>query len=72
MMKRIFDFVAAAGGLTLLSPLLIWSGWSIKREDGGPVFFLLCERGFRPRSGLPETGEVEKIKDEKMGGLVFC
>jgi lipopolysaccharide/colanic/teichoic acid biosynthesis glycosyltransferase len=38
-MKRIFDIVSAAGGLVVLSPLLLWIIWRIKLQDGGPVFY---------------------------------
>lgn len=38
-MKRIFDIVCSAGGLILLSPLLLWISWRIKREDSGPVLY---------------------------------
>jgi len=47
MMKRAFDFIAAAGGVAFLSPLLIWSGWRIKREDGGPVFYRGARKGLK-------------------------
>ncbi len=39
MIKRIFDFVCSAGGILVLSPFLLWVGWRIKKEDGGPVFY---------------------------------
>ena len=37
--KRVFDLVAAAVGLVLLSPLLLILALLIKAEDGGPAFF---------------------------------
>jgi lipopolysaccharide/colanic/teichoic acid biosynthesis glycosyltransferase len=37
--KRIFDLICSAVGLVLLSPLLLWAGWCVHREDGGPVFY---------------------------------
>ena len=37
--KRLFDIVAALGGLIALAPLLIVIAILIKLEDGGPVFF---------------------------------
>lgn len=43
MIKRIFDIVAAAIGLILLSPLLLLIAWRVKCEDNGPVFY----RGLR-------------------------
>lgn len=39
MVKRIFDIVCSACGILALSPLLLWAGWQIKKEDGGPVFY---------------------------------
>lgn len=38
-MKRVFDIIAAAGGLAVLCPLLTWISWRIRQEDGGPVFY---------------------------------
>lgn len=38
-MKRVFDIVASALGLTLLSPVLAGIALAIKFEDGGPVFY---------------------------------
>jgi lipopolysaccharide/colanic/teichoic acid biosynthesis glycosyltransferase len=38
-MKRVFDIIGSAMGLILLSPLLLWAAWRIRREDGGPVFY---------------------------------
>ena len=38
-MKRIFDFLAATMGLALLTPLLTWISWQIRRKLGSPVLF---------------------------------
>ncbi|MDC8753637.1 sugar transferase [Erythrobacter sp. sf7] len=38
--KRAFDTLAAAGGLLVLSPILIAVAVAIKLEDGGPVLFV--------------------------------
>jgi len=38
-LKRVFDIVCAGAGLMILSPLLLWAAWRIRREDGGPVFY---------------------------------
>ncbi len=49
-MRRVFDFLIALAGLTILSPLLIAIAVMIKREDGGAVFY----RGLRVgRHGAP-------------------
>lgn len=37
--KRIFDVVASAVGLVVLSPLFLFLAYKIKSEDGGPVFY---------------------------------
>ena len=37
--KRVFDFVASAIALVLLSPLLLFLAIKIHGEDGGPVFY---------------------------------
>jgi lipopolysaccharide/colanic/teichoic acid biosynthesis glycosyltransferase len=39
LMKRAFDIICSTLGLVLLSPLLLWVAWRIRREDGGPVFY---------------------------------
>lgn len=37
--KRIFDIIASALALVLLSPLLLWLAWKIKKNLGSPVIF---------------------------------
>jgi exopolysaccharide biosynthesis polyprenyl glycosylphosphotransferase len=37
--KRTFDLVGSALVLALVSPLMLWTAWQIKRFDGGPVLF---------------------------------
>lgn len=37
--KRGFDFVAAICGLILLSPVMLWIAFLIKKEDHGPIFY---------------------------------
>jgi len=39
MVKRIFDIVCSVCGILVLSPLLFWAAWRIKKEDHGPVFY---------------------------------
>jgi FlaA1/EpsC-like NDP-sugar epimerase/lipopolysaccharide/colanic/teichoic acid biosynthesis glycosyltransferase len=38
-MKRVVDILVAASGLVLLSPLLAWIAYRVRREDGGPPLF---------------------------------
>jgi len=37
--KRIFDCTVAAGLLSVLSPLLAYVAWRVRREDGGPALY---------------------------------
>lgn len=39
MLKRLFDFAAAAAGLLVLAPVMLIIALRIKMEDGGPVLF---------------------------------
>jgi hypothetical protein len=43
--KRVFDIVASATGLLLLSPVLLACALAIKLEDGGSVFFFQRRMG---------------------------
>ena len=38
-MKRLLNILCAGGGLLLLSPLLLWLAWRIRRDIGSPVLF---------------------------------
>lgn len=49
-LKRLFDVVASALGLVLLSPLLAVVSLVVKLHDGGPIFFRQERVG---RGGLP-------------------
>lgn len=51
--KRILDFIAALLLLILLSPIMLWASWRIKRELGSPVLFT------QERPGL--NGKIFKI-----------
>lgn len=37
--KRLFDLIAAVGGLTVLAPLFALVGVAIRKDSAGPVFF---------------------------------
>ena len=49
-MQRAFNFVLAAAGLLLLSPLLAMIALAIKWDDGGPVFYSQSRMGRRFRA----------------------
>jgi lipopolysaccharide/colanic/teichoic acid biosynthesis glycosyltransferase len=50
MIKRIFDVIVAAGGLLLLTPLLLLVSLLIKLDSPGPVFFTQERMGRKFRS----------------------
>ncbi|MBU2848271.1 undecaprenyl-phosphate galactose phosphotransferase WbaP, partial [Acidithiobacillus ferriphilus] len=50
IIKRAFDLVAASILVLFLSPLLLFLAWRIRRNDGGPVFFVQERVG---RGGQP-------------------
>lgn len=37
--KRLLDVTAAAAGVAIVSPLLVYVAWRVWRHDGAPVFF---------------------------------
>jgi lipopolysaccharide/colanic/teichoic acid biosynthesis glycosyltransferase len=69
MIKRIFDIVASAGGLVIVSPILLFAAAAIKLESRGPVFFTQerIGRNFRRfrilkfRSMTPSAGHSPQI-----------
>lgn len=38
-LKKVMDFVLASVGVVLISPLLLWIAWRVKRDSPGPVFY---------------------------------
>ena len=65
-MKRVFDFLTALIGLLLLSPLLIFIAWRIKRKDGGTIFYRgervgLDGKAFRIFKFRTMVADAEKI-----------
>lgn len=67
-MKRIFDIVMAATGLAMLSPLLLWITWRIKKEDHGPVFYRGERVGFQGRVFHILKFRTMVLDAEKLGG----
>ena len=47
---RVFNFISAAAGLVVLTPVLVLIAIAIKWDDGGPVFYLQTRigRNFQP------------------------
>ena len=48
-MKRLFDIVASALGLLLLSPVMLIVAWKIRRKLGAPVLFRQVRPGLQGR-----------------------
>lgn len=47
--KGIMDYTGAVMALIIFSPVMIWAAWRIKREDGGPVFFIQERVGWKTK-----------------------
>ena len=47
--KRAFDVTVACVGIVVLSPLLAWIAWQVRRELGSPVFFRQARPGLGGR-----------------------
>ncbi len=60
-LKHALDRLAGFFGLVLLSPLLLWIAWRIRREGGGPALFKQTRAG---RHGRPFT--VYKFRTMRM------
>lgn len=50
MFKRLFEIVASAFGLLLLSPIIAFVAWKISRKLGSPVLFRQVRPGLNGRS----------------------
>jgi len=50
MFKRLFDFAVALVALVLLSPVLGFVAWQVRRQLGSPVLFRQCRPGL---NGMP-------------------
>lgn len=71
--KRGFDLIAATCGLILLSPMMLWIAFLIKREDHGPVFYKQTRVGkngktfemYKFRSMFVNADQMlDKLKDQ--------
>ena len=67
MIKRLFDIIAATAGLVALSPLLLWIVWSIRREDGGPMFYRGVRVGMHGKTFRIFKFRTMLVDAEKMG-----
>jgi lipopolysaccharide/colanic/teichoic acid biosynthesis glycosyltransferase len=71
-MKRTFDIIVAAGGLLVLSPLLVLVALVIKADSSGPIFFKQerIGKGFRPFLIYKFRTMVEDAP--RLGGAITC
>ena len=67
MIKRLFDIAAATAGLASLSPVLLWSAWHIKSDDGGPVFYRGERVGLRGKPFRIFKFRTMVVDAEKLG-----
>lgn len=65
--KRLFDIVAAAIGLLLLSPILVIASIAIKLDSPGPIFFRASVYGYKNRAirvfkfrSMPACAEADR------------
>lgn len=80
-LKRIFDFLASAVALILLSPLFLILAIKIKGEDGGPVFYSQIRIGkdekpfriYKFRSMVVNAEEMKKdlLEKNEVEGAMF-
>ena len=63
MIKRIFDIVASTIGLIILSPVIVFTAWRIRKRLGSPVLF----RQVRPGLG-GKPFEMIKFRTMRDGG----
>ena len=80
-LKRIFDFLASAVALILLSPLFLILAIKIKAEDGGPVFYSQIRIGkdekpfriYKFRSMVVNAEKMKKdlLKKNEVEGAMF-
>lgn len=45
--KTVIDYIGAVIALAVFSPFMIWAAYRIKKEDGGPVFFVQDRVGWK-------------------------
>ena len=45
--KTVIDYIGAVIALIIFSPVMIWAAWKIKKEDGGPIFFIQDRVGWK-------------------------
>lgn len=47
--KSVIDYAGAIIALIIFSPVMLWAAWRIKREDGGPIFFIQERTGWKAK-----------------------
>lgn len=45
--KTVIDYIGAVIALVIFSPFMIWAAYKIKKEDGGPIFFVQDRVGWK-------------------------
>lgn len=71
MLKRVFDVVASAIGLVVLSPVLVFIALLIKLDSPGPILFRQCRVGLNGQLFFIRKFRTMKIMSEKEGQLTI-
>ena len=81
VVKRIFDIIASIVGLIVLAPLFLVVAILIKREDGGPIFFIQERTGlnnkpfkmYKFRTMCENAAEMHKflLEQNELDGPAF-
>ncbi|MCH8334253.1 sugar transferase [Candidatus Sumerlaeota bacterium] len=71
-LKRLIDFVAALGGLLLLSPFLALFAWLVRRSDGGPALYVQARVGIDGRRFKIFKFRTMGVDAESDSGPVFA
>jgi lipopolysaccharide/colanic/teichoic acid biosynthesis glycosyltransferase len=68
MIKRAFDIVVSAISLIILIPFFLFFAWSIRQEDGGPVFYRGERIGLSGKPFRIYKFRTMVVDAEKLGG----
>jgi lipopolysaccharide/colanic/teichoic acid biosynthesis glycosyltransferase len=68
VVKRVFDIIVSCIGLIIFSPIFVWLGITIIREDQGPVFYRAPRVGKDRNQFLIYKFRSMVINADKVGG----
>ena len=71
IIKSALDIFGGLLALILLSPVMIWAAWKVKREDGGPVFFCQERNGYRAEPFMTYKFRTMFLDAEARANILF-